>query len=163
MKTLIVMRHGKAEESAVGGDKKRALKGRGRREAEAMGGLIGELARPDLVVSSDAVRARQTAEIASEAFGYDSAIEFEPEIYGAGLDTLIEVVRHLRNKARSVLLVGHNPGFEDLSWALAAEGEPPVSLPTAGFAHLEFDVTRWRDVKPGKGRLVGVHSPREET
>ena len=54
MKTLIVLRHGKAEESAVGGDKKRALKGRGRRDAEAMGVLIGELARPDLVVSSDA-------------------------------------------------------------------------------------------------------------
>lgn len=162
MKTLFILRHGKAEEIAVGGDKKRALKGRGRRDAEAMGVLIGELARPDLVVSSDAVRARQTAEIASEAFGYEGEIEFEPAIYSAGLDHLIALVRGLPNRAGSVLLVGHNPTFEDLSWGLAAEGTPPVSLPTAGFAHLEFNAARWRDVKPGKGRLVGVHSPKAE-
>ena len=108
------------------------------------------------------VRARQTAEIASEAFGYEGKIEFEPGIYSAGLDNLIAIVRGLPNKVSSVLLVGHNPTFEDLSWELAPEGTPPVSLPTAGFAHLEFDVARWRDVKPGKGRLVGVHSPKDE-
>jgi phosphohistidine phosphatase len=127
-----------------------------------MGELIGELALPDWVVSSDAARARQTAEIASEAFGFDGEIEIEPAIYGAGLDGLIQVVRDLPNKANSALLVGHNPGFEDLSWSLAAEGTPPITLPTAAFAHLEFDVARWREVSLGKGRLVGVHTPKDE-
>jgi phosphohistidine phosphatase len=162
MKTLVILRHGKAEESAAGGDKQRALKGRGRRDSEAMGVLIGELARPDLVVSSDAVRARQTAEIASEAFGYEGQIKLEPAIYSAGLDNLLRLVQRLPDKADSVLLVGHNPTFEDVSVSLAAEGTPPVYLPTAAFAHLEFDVSHWRDVKPGRGRLVGVHSPKDE-
>lgn len=162
MKTLIVLRHGKAEESAVGGDKKRKLKSRGERDAEAMGKLIGELMKPDLVVSSDAARARETAELAAAAFGYKGDIQLEPEIYGAGLDTLLEVVRGLPDKSGCVVLVGHNPGFEDLGAALAAEGSPPVSLPTAGFAHLEFSVQKWRSVREGKGKLVGVHWPKKE-
>jgi phosphohistidine phosphatase len=163
MKTLIILRHGKAEEYAqdVEGDRARALKGRGQRDARAMGKLIGELVKPDLVVSSDAVRARQTAEIAAEAFGYKGKIELDPSIYYSGVDTLLKVVSKLPDKADCVVLVGHNPGFESLSSALAAEGAPDITLPTAGFAHLEFDVKRWRDVRSGRGRLVGVHSPKD--
>ncbi len=163
MKTLFVLRHGKAGDYAptIAGDRARALTKRGRRDAEAMGKLIGKLGEPGLVVSSDAVRARETAEIASEAFGYGGEIKLEPKIYGAGLDALVKVVRGLPDAAESVVLVGHNPGFEDLSAELAEEDAGSVRLPTAGFAHLEFDVARWRDVRPGKGKLVRVHSPKD--
>ncbi len=164
MKTLIVLRHGKAGPYAQSkaGDKARTLVERGLREAEAMGRLIKTLVQPALVVSSDAVRARQTAEIASEAFGYMGKVKLEPAIYNAELDTLLGVVRGLPDAASVVMIAGHNPGFSELAWALAEEGSAPVELPTAAFAHLEFDAEKWRDVRPGTGRLVGVHTPKGE-
>jgi phosphohistidine phosphatase len=164
MKTLIVLRHGKAGPYARDrkGDKARSLTERGLRDAKTMGKLIGTLVEPTLVVSSDAVRARQTAEIASEAFGYQGKIKLEPDIYDADLDTLIDVVRGLPDTADVIMIAGHNPGFSDLSWALAEEGTPSVELPTAAFAHLEFDAEKWRDVRAGTGKLVGVHTPKGE-
>lgn len=163
MKTLFILRHGKAEPDSPKGDKARVLAPRGRRDSRAMGERLHQLAPAiDLFVSSDAERARQTAEIAAEAAGYDRAVAIEPEIYAAPLDTLLDVVRSLPDEAATVVIVGHNPGFEDLSTALAPHGTEPVRLPTAGVAHLEFpDATRWRDVREGSGRLVDVYTPKE--
>jgi phosphohistidine phosphatase len=163
MKTLFVLRHGKAEPTSPQGDKARVLAPRGLRDSHTMGERLRELAPEiDLFVSSDAARARQTAEIAAEAAGFDGAVTIEPDVYAASLDTLLDVVRSLPEEASSVVIVGHNPGFEDVSTALTPDGTEPVRLPTAGFAHLEFPAAkRWRDVREGKGRLVGVHTPKE--
>lgn len=164
MKILIVLRHGKAGPYArdIAGDKARALTERGERDAEAMGKVIGSLVKPDLVVSSNAVRAWQTAEIASEAFGYEGKIVSEPGIYQADLDELMVIVRKLPDSADAVVIAGHNPGFSDLSWALAPEGTSPIELPTAAFAHFQFNVDKWRNVRFGTGDLIGVHSPKGE-
>jgi phosphohistidine phosphatase len=162
MKTLIILRHGKAVDILISGDKRRELTERGLRDAEAMGRLIGsEVGVPDLIVSSDATRARQTAEIAGEAAGYKGEITYEPAIYDAGVDTLVRVVRALPDSADYVILVGHNPGFERLSADLAADGAEPPRLPTSGFAHLQFKATHWHNVRPGAGTLVAVHWPKE--
>jgi phosphohistidine phosphatase len=163
MKTLLILRHGKAQEDAPRGDKARLLTERGERESALMGRLIGEMeVRPDAVVSSDAARARQTADLAARAAGFAGGIEFEPDIYGAGLDDLLGVVRGLSDKWNCVLFVGHNPGFEDLCAALAKEGTEPPQLPTAGLACLVFDkARRWKDVREGSGNLVGVYRPRD--
>ena len=163
MKTLLVLRHGKAEASSPKGDRARVLAPRGERDSRAMGEKLSELSPAiDLFVSSHAERARQTAEIAAEAAGYEGEVAIEPDIYAAPLDTLVDVVRSLPDDASTVVIVGHNPGFEELSTALAPDGTEPVRLPTAAFAHLEFpSAKRWRDVREGKGRLVGVHTPKE--
>ena len=163
MKTLFVLRHGKAEPDSPEGDRARVLAHRGERDSRAMGQRLRELDPSiDLFISSDAARARQTAEIAAEAYGFDGDVAIEPDIYAAPLDTLIDVVRSLPDSASTAVIVGHNPGFEDLSTALAPDGTEPVRLPTAGMAHLEFPAAdRWRDVREGKGRLVGVHTPKE--
>jgi phosphohistidine phosphatase len=162
MKTLLIFRHAKAQPDAPHGDKARALTGRGKRNAASMGERLPLIAPAiDLVVSSDARRARQTAEVATTAARYMGEIVLQGEIYGAYVDTLIHIVRALPDSADCVLLVGHNPGFEDLSAALAEAGTPPPHLPTSGLAHLEFAASRWRDVREGKGRLVNVHTPKE--
>jgi phosphohistidine phosphatase len=163
MKTLFVLRHGKAEASSPKGDRARVLAPRGERDSRAMGEKLRELATDiDLFVSSHAERARQTAEIAAEGARYEGEVTIEPDIYAAPLETLLDVVRSLPDDASTVVIVGHNPGFEDLSTALAPEGIEPVRLPTAAFAHFEFPTAkRWRDVREDKGRLVGVHTPKE--
>ena len=162
MKTLLLLRHGKAQNDAPHGDKARHLTGRGRRQAAEMGGRLPEIAgRLDGVVSSDGERALETARIAVASAGYGGELTLEPDIYAADLDTLLNVVRNLPDEDDVVLMVGHNPGFEYLAAALAEEGTQEPALPTGGLAHLRFDATRWRDVRPGTGTLAGVHTPSE--
>lgn len=100
------------------------------------------------------------AEIAAQAAGYGGEVVSGPDIYNASLDDLLEVVRGLPDEAGCVVMVGHNPGFENLRAALAREGTEPPTLPTAGLAHLRFGVERWSDVREGTGELVAVYSPK---
>lgn len=161
MKTLIILRHGKAESYNEDGDKVRKLTNRGLRDAEAMGTLIGEkVGAPDLVVSSDAMRARQTAVIAAKAAGYKGKIEYRAEIYEASVRTLFDVVRSLPKSAHSAMLIGHNPGFEELALDLIDGPLPLGSLPTAGVVILTLP--SWADASPGEATLAGMYSPKSE-
>ena len=161
MKTLLILRHGKAEATAPGGDKDRALAERGRRDSATMGRKIASLlGRLDSVVTSLARRAHQTASIAASSAAYTGEITLEPDIYGASVDDLLRIVRSLPDSAASVLLVGHNPTFEELTDLLSVDGSPPADLPTCGIAHLEFDVTRWRNVAPASGHLHDIYTPK---
>jgi phosphohistidine phosphatase len=163
VKKLLILRHGKAQEDAPRGDKARALVERGERDSALMGRLIGDLdLKLDGIVSSDAVRAQQTAEIAAKAARFDGKIELEPDLYYSDLDSLLKVVRKLPDKWDCVLIVGHNPGFEDLSAALIEEGTEAPSLPTAGLVCLAFEkAEKWKDVREGSGRLSGVYRPKD--
>jgi phosphohistidine phosphatase len=84
----------------------------------------------------------------------------EPQIYAAGLDTLLTVVRHIPDEVRSAIIVGHNPGFEELAEALAGNHDDGIRLPTSGLALLEFDVDRWDAVQKRTGRVREVATPR---
>ena len=84
----------------------------------------------------------------------------EPQIYAADLDTLLTIVRRIPDEVDSALIVGHNPGFEELAEALAGNHDEGVRLPTSGLALLEFDVERWDAVREGTGRLREVATPR---
>jgi phosphohistidine phosphatase len=126
-----------------------------------MGELIRDrIGMPDAIVSSDAHRARQTAEIAAEAMGFESGIGLEHAIYEAWLPDLIEVVQSLPAGAGSAAIVGHNPGFEALVVALAGLDPTEVRLPTAGLAHLELDIATWVEVGPNAGRLAALYTPK---
>lgn len=157
MKTLLLLRHGKAQPDAPHGDKERTLIERGRRDSTTIGRKIKTLVdHLDSIVTSDAPRAHETAIIAAKAAGYDGTITTEPDIYDADLDTLLSIVRNLPDSNGCVMLVGHNPGFEELSAALSQQSTPLPRLPTAALAHIEFDTPHWRDVQPGTGRLLGI-------
>src|SRR5215217_6165663 len=137
MKTLLIFRHGKTEKEARHGDRERALTGRGERDTEAMANhLLRQAGDPDAIIASDAKRAQQTAKILAKTLGFKGKVETEPDIYAADLDTLLKVVRRLPDRDNCVVLVGHNPGFEELSAALAEENIEGRHLPTAGVAHL---------------------------
>src|SRR4051794_7133282 len=123
MKTLLILRHGKAEskgKETVESDHPRALTDRGRAEAEAQGRVPAwHEAIPDLIVSSDARRAYQTATLAATELPRAVPIQIDPAIYTENdLDGLLAVVRGLPDTAANVMIVGHNPGFEDLASGL---------------------------------------------
>ena len=159
MRTLLLLRHGKAEERATGGDHARALTRRGRQDSATIGERMQALGlRPDAVVTSDARRAGQTAEIVAGILGPTAPLTREPRIYLADADELLTVVRDLPDTQASVLLVGHNPGFQDLANLLAGGVD---ELPTAGLVHLELAAGRWKDVRPGSATLHGVYGPKD--
>ena len=161
MKTLLILRHAKTQSDAPAGDHARELTERGHRNAAAMGAYIHNLSGiPDAIITSDATRARQTAEIVALAVDFTAPLTVEPLIYAADPDALLAVVRRIPDEVQTAIIVGHNPGFEELAAALAGNPEHEVRLPTSGLAVLEFDVERWDAVRAGSGRLREVATPR---
>ena len=162
MKTLVLMRHGKAQADSPEGDHARELNKRGRRQAAAMGSYIGrEIGIPDAIITSDASRAEMTAELAAEAMGYVGDLTLVPQIYEADVNTLLAVVRSILDDVNTALVVGHNPGFEEVAAALAGIDEDDVLLPTAAYAHLTFDTDSWDSARRGTGRWEGIMTPKD--
>lgn len=138
MRTLLVLRHAKAAPDPADQDHERALTKRGRRAAERMGQLLrDENLIPDCVLSSTAVRATETVERVAEACGYQGEVTFLEELYLAEPEAYLDALKRLAGEAERALVVGHNPGLEDLIARLTGEREP---LPTAGLAELALPI-----------------------
>ena len=162
MKTLVLMRHGKAQADSPDGDHARELNKRGRRQAAAMGSHIGrEIGIPDAIITSTATRAEITAELAAEAMGYVGDLTLVPQIYEADANTLLAVVRSILDDVDTALVVGHNPGFEEVAAALAGIDEDDVLLPTAAYAHITFDTDSWNSARRGTGSWQGIVTPKD--
>jgi phosphohistidine phosphatase len=160
MKTLLLLRHGKAEAEGAGGDKARALTARGCRDAALMGWYLrARRNRPDHIITSRARRARQTAAIVAAAAEFRGPLRAKRGLYYATPAAMLRRVRRLPRKAACVLLVGHNPDLEELAALLVGPGHPVPALPTAGLLPLDFDVPRWRDIRPGDARCGELQTP----
>ena len=127
-----------------------------------MGKLVREYGViPDVVISSDAVRARLTAEAVAEAFRYGGEILLDPHLYLAGPAEILPLLQRLRENAETVMIVGHNPGLEQLVEQLTGERQ---DLPTAALAQIGLPIDQWRDLKQStQGTLVGLWRPKELT
>jgi len=161
MKQLTLLRHAKSvQDPTYAVDRERPLAERGRGDAEVMGKFLAQADLvPDLIASSPAVRARQTAELLARTAGYETGIRWDEAVYAAGPDVLLTVVRGLPDQVEHALMIGHNPGFEELA-ALLIGTECGVTLPTAAAAHFEIDVDRWSEVCAGAGRLQWLITPK---
>ena len=161
MKTLLVLRHAKSSwsDSALA-DHDRPLNHRGERDAPRIGNLVRQQRlTPDLIISSDAVRARLTAEAVAEAAGYAGEIRLEPILYGAAPDDIVVALRTAEPEVETVMVVGHNPGLEALVGQLT--GERP-DLPTAALAQIDLPIDRWRDLnETTRGTLVELWRAKE--
>lgn len=165
MKLLTLLRHAKSDwgDPALA-DFDRPLNERGRKDAPLVGRFFqrAELA-PDLIVSSPARRARQTCDLFAQEAGYKKRIRWEEAIYMAGSEALLAVLQTFPDDAGHVLMVGHNPGFEDLAGALIgadAPGAYSLRMSTAAAAHLVLAVDVWREVQPGAGQLQWLVNPK---
>ena len=161
MKTLLVLRHAKSSwNDPALDDHERPLNKRGRRDGPRMGEFVRENGLlPDIVFSSDAVRARHTAEAVAEAARYTGEILLNPHLYMASPADILSLLRTVRKNAETVMIVGHNPGLEELVEQLTGE---PQDLPTAALAQIVLPIEQWRDLKPStRGTLLGHWRPKE--
>jgi phosphohistidine phosphatase len=159
MKTLLVLRHAKSSWKAPDiADHDRPLNKRGERDAPRVGRLLRKRGwSPDLILSSTALRARRTAELVAEAARFDRELRSVPELYLAEAEVCLALLRGLDEDVERVLLVGHNPGLEQLVHLVSGADE---TMPTAALARIEFDASGWSDLR--RGRLDVVWRPREE-
>jgi phosphohistidine phosphatase len=161
---LILLRHAKSDWPDVP-DEDRPLAKRGRRDAPRIGRWLRDRGYlPDVVVCSAARRTRQTWELVAPELDGSPDVRFEPRAYGASALTLLYLTRELPGQYRTAMLIGHNPGLEELTASLTAAedgrqtGPPGIRLPTAGVAVVEF-AGDWPDLAPGQARLLDAVVP----
>src|SRR5215831_243735 len=162
MKTLLLLRHAKSSrDDATLPDFDRPLNGRGKEDAKRMGrALRDQHLAPGVVISSPARRARKTA----KKFVKHAALALEPifdeRIYEASLGELLRVTADIKSDQEVALLVGHNPGFEELLACLSGQLLP---LPTAALACIDLNIDNWADVGPRSSKLRWLVTPKELT
>ena len=161
MKTLLLLRHAKSSwNNPALDDHERPLNKRGRRDGPRMGELLRQHGLiPELVISSDAVRARLTAEAVTEAARYAGEILLDQHLYMASPAEILSVLSKIPGSADTVMIVGHNPGLEELVEQLTGEQQ---DFPTAALAQIVLPIDQWSDLKLStRGTLVGHWRPKE--
>ena len=168
MKSLTLLRHAKSGwDDPVTRDFDRPLNPRGRRAARTVGaemkaqGLVF-----DLVLASPARRVTETVEEVAAGYGAIAA-RYDERLYLASAATLLDIVRHAPESVERLLLVGHNPGMEELALRLARRhgerlrGEVETKYPTGTLAEIELPAGRWAEVGEGAGRILRFIRPRD--
>ncbi len=141
VKTLLLLRHGKTEHRNYAIDHQRQLTPRGETQARFIGEFIlGKGLIPEKVVSSSAARARKTAGICCDAVGFEGQVEVTDELYGLNTEELLRYIAGLDPELEAVLLVGHNPCFEEAASFLARK---MVALGTGDCAWFTVDSADW--------------------
>jgi len=150
---LILLRHAKSDWPDVP-DHDRPLAKRGRRDAPRIGRWLRDRGYvPDTVICSTARRTRQTWDLVAPELNGSPKVQFEDRAYAASPQTLLYLCRGLPGPCRTALLIGHNPGIEELADTLAAPGTSGLRFPTAAVA--VFGVAgEWPELSPGQARLL---------
>lgn len=170
MKILGLYRHAKSDwNDARARDFDRPLNARGREGATIMGRHIRDQGyKWDRIIASPAVRVAETIEMGAQATRSNFKVLWDRRIYLASSATLLDLLREIEGDPQAILMVGHNPGLEDLIFDLVPDdGTSPlrdiveVKFPTASFAVLELDIDSWAQAEEGCARLVHLTRPRD--
>ena len=160
MKTLTLLRHAKSGwDDPVARDFDRPLNEKGKKAASTMGRKARDLGvSPDRLIASPAARVKQTLESFFEGLGQSIEPIWDKRIYLASSSTLLDVIRETDASVEHLMLVGHNPGLEDLILDLVPDdGSSPlrdiveIKYPTASLAQLSWDGTDWQSLGPESG------------
>jgi phosphohistidine phosphatase len=148
MKSLLLLRHAKSGNLVLGfNDFDRTLTDGGRKAAELVGAYMSShKLHLDLVMSSPAVRARETAEIVLRASNKRIDPQYDQRIYEASTQNLLDVIHDVENRRKQILLVGHNPSLEELLGLLTGVQHP---MGTASLAKLSADISEWNKCESG--------------
>jgi phosphohistidine phosphatase len=169
---LLLLRHAKSDWSGKSQDHERPLAARGKKAAPQIGAYMRANGyQPALVLCSTAVRAKQTLELIVLKLEDDPETRFDRALYLAEWPRLMTEIQDAPASATPLMLVGHNPGLEQLANALALQSQSGSEreraqkmahkFPTAALAVLDFDIADWSEVRPGTGRLSDFVRPRD--
>jgi phosphohistidine phosphatase len=165
MVRLLLLRHAKAAPDSGSGDADRALTPRGRRDAARIGRwLAREGLVPDAAVVSDARRTRETFEALQAELPANPTVSFEPDLYLASAEDVLDRLRATSPGVGILLAIGHNPGFGELAVSLAGSGDVALRsdifhrYPTCALSVIDFE-NGWRGVRFGTGRLQRFVTP----
>jgi phosphohistidine phosphatase len=161
MKTLYLMRHAKSSwEYPELSDHDRPLNGRGRHDAPLMGSqLLSREIKPDLILSSTAVRALTTATLVAKELDYDlEKLQTDDSIYHTDKNGLLQIIREVPEEIDSLLFVAHNFPISELAHMLAPESL--ADIPTAGIVALSFPVNSWADIEPKQSKVLFTDKPK---
>jgi phosphohistidine phosphatase len=161
MKNLLIMRHAKSSWSnSFVSDHNRPLNKRGKKDAPRMGALLKqEEMVPELIISSTAERAMATAEAAALSADYENEIQYTRQFYHADAETYLEVLQDLPDDITRVMVVGHNPGMEELVHLLS---NVDTRFTTANIAHIQLPIARWHELNENvSGELLNLWRPKE--
>lgn len=161
MKTLFLVRHAKADKKGDPAlpDRERPLTERGRNDAPKMGRRLAKRGvKPDLILSSPAKRALVTAEAIARTLDYElEDIMTNDELYVSQADDLLDIIHGLDDKLEDVMLVGHNPAFDELAHRLSRK---ITHLPTCAVARFSFDTRSWSAIGKAKPAKVLLDYPK---
>lgn len=166
MKRLYLLRHAKSSwDDPALGDPDRPLAPRGRRAAKLMADHLRRKGiSPELVLCSPSKRTRQTLKRIARGLGKNADVQIESALYAASATTLLEELHEVPDEVDSVMLIGHNPGIQDLALSLARAGSESLRVrskfPTAALATLKHNVT-WHGLAPGSAELVSFVTPKQ--
>ncbi|QDF29716.1 SixA phosphatase family protein [Halarcobacter anaerophilus] len=153
MKELYILRHAQKEiQNDYEYDYDISLSKKGFEDAKKIGKLLKQKeVLPDLIVSSPAIRARQTAQIVAQEIGYDKNIMFNEVIYQAFLNELIESITYTYDSVNSLLIVGHNPALTALALTF---GNLKEELQMGNAVKIEFNCNSWIDIDKSNSNFV---------
>jgi len=168
MRRLMLLRHAKSDWSLSGrADHERELAPRGRAAAPLIGRYMAEHGmQPDHAIVSTATRTRETWQLVADMLPRKPSVEFEDRIYEASPRHILTAIADAPAAARSLLVVGHNPGLQDTANLLVETGNKRMlgklaeKFPTGALAVIDLDIADWADIRPGCGRLESFITPR---
>lgn len=160
MKKLLLVRHAKSnKEGAAFSDQDRPLAERGRRDLDKMGKRLAKHGvKPDLILSSPALRALATADAIARQLDCKHDIVVNDELYASQADGLLEVIHGLDDKLKYVMLVGHNPALDELAHRLSNKID---HLPTCAIAKFNFAAESWSSIGQTKPEKVTLDYPKK--
>jgi phosphohistidine phosphatase len=164
----MLLRHAKSDLSAPGqSDHERDLNQRGRDTGPKVGHYLARHSlRPDQVLCSTARRARATWDLVATEIGEAPPVIFERRLYNAPAAAVLGIVQATDDAVRALMVIGHNPGLQDLTVMMIASGDLEhrerlhEKLPTAALVVIDFAVDSWAELHPHAGRLERFIVPR---
>lgn len=155
MKKLVLIRHAEAEPE-TNSDFDRKLTDAGKQDAAKMAAILfNNTAAPEIIISSTAARALETAHIFAATFGLDE-VKMELKIYEATAETLLQIINLLDDNYDVVHLVGHNPGVSNLLHKLTAE---ITTMPTSSWVEVEVEANNWAEISADSGIILQYQFP----
>jgi phosphohistidine phosphatase len=161
MKKIFLMRHAKSswKDSNIP-DHDRPLKKKGEKDVKTMGKLLkSKKLGPDVILCSSAARAKETAKIFKDTIKYEGKIEYIDKLYMAEVPDLVSAIQSTPKKAKSVMVIGHNPGLEAFLQMLTGKVE---TLPTSTIAYISVPIDDWAELNSEvEGKLKKLWRPKD--